>query len=231
MLQQPLPLYKTADKTFDDFVEGDNKLALNAARQWSNASGPWFVLLWGSSGVGKSHLLQAALRSYACRESSMMYLPMTLLLDMGADAIKELGNISAIGIDDIDIASANRQWESALFTLFNAIHDNGGRLLISCTQNPRFTDYALPDLQSRLCSGLTYQLVDLNDEQKKDFLLEQARRSDLALAENVAEYIVSRHGRNLHELSALFEQLDEAALRAGRTLTIPFIKQVLDETL
>lgn len=227
MQQQPLPLYKTADKTFDEFISANDDHAHQAVVHWSNAAGPWFVLLWGSSGVGKSHLLQAALRTVAGKDQAMMYLPMRLLREMGAEATQELGNIPAIGIDDVDVVAADPDWESALFSLFNAVHDNGGRLLIASTQNPRFTDYALADLQSRLCSGLTYQLPDLDDEQKKTFLFAQAERSNIALANNVAEYIVSRHGRNLHELSELFERLDEAALQAGRTMTIPFIKDVL----
>ncbi len=227
MLQQPLPLYKTADKTFDEFIGGRDQQAHEAVLQWANADGPWFVLLWGSSGVGKSHLIQAALRHVADSNQPMMYLPMKLLLEMGAEATKELSNIAAIGIDDVDLAAANPDWEAALFSLFNGIHDNGGRLLVASTQNPRFTNYLLADLQSRLCSGLTYQLLDLDDAQKKKFLIAQAKRSNIALADNVAEYIVSRHGRNLHELSALFERLDEAALQAGRTMTIPFIKDVL----
>ena len=230
MLQQPLPLYKTADKTFEDFVVGPNQNALDTVTRWSQASGPWFVLLWGKSGVGKSHLMQAALGNYAHRGDSMMYLPMNLLLEMGADVIKELDAVKAVGIDDIDLACLNRGWETGLFALFNALHDNGGRLLVTCTTNPRFATFALPDLQSRLCSGLTYQLADLDDERKQQYLLARARRSDIELSQNVAEYIVTRHGRNLHDLSALFEKLDEAALREGRTFTVPFVKEVVEQS-
>ena len=62
MLQQPLPLYKTADKTFEQFISASGQQAAQAVIHWSEGEGPWFVLLWGSSGVGKSHLLQAALQ-------------------------------------------------------------------------------------------------------------------------------------------------------------------------
>ena len=221
MLQQPLPLYKTADKTFEEFVIGDNGEAVAAVENWARGRGPWFILLWGNAGVGKSHLVQAALRESSNQARQVMYLPLGLIEEMGPEVLDDLGALNAIGIDDIGTVVGRKTWEIALFSVFNALQENGSRLLITAGQNPRFATFVLADLQSRLCSGLSYQVLDLGDEQKKQYLRNRAERRDLAMPDSVADYIVTHHGRNLHDLSALFESLDNATLAAGRALTVP----------
>ena len=230
MLQQPLPLYKTADKTFDDFIAENNEQTLHAIKEWSRGAGPWFVLIWGETGVGKSHLLQAALREHMNAKSQTMFVPLKLVREMGPEILNELGRLDAVGIDDVDQAVGNREWESALFSLFNALSENSAKLIVSATNNPRFGQFSLPDLQSRLCSGLSYPLRDLDDEQKKQYLLNRAQKGDMAMPSQVADFIVTHHGRNMHELSALFEKLDTATLSAGRALSIPFVKEVISTT-
>ena len=229
MLQQPLPLYKTADKTLQEFVSGDNAAVLRSLEAWVKGDGPWFILMWGEPGVGKSHLLQAGLREWSCRSQQAMYLPLSVLDSVGPEAINGLESINVVGIDDLDRVLGNEQWETALFSLFNILQDKGGRLLIAARQNPRFANFALADLQSRLCSGLIYQVVDLSDVEKKRYLRSRAEQRDLAMPAPVADYIVTHHARSLHDLSALFERLDKATLSAGRLLTVPFVKEVIAE--
>ena len=227
MLQQPLPLYKTADKTFQEFVGGDNVAVVRGLEGWVDGDGPWFMLLWGEPGVGKSHLIQAALRECSRRARQAMYLPLGEMNDLGPEVLDGLETTEIVGIDGLDHLIGERQWETALFSLFNLLQDNGGRLLIATRQNPRFANFALADLQSRLCSGLMYQVVDLNDSDKKRYLCSRAEQRDLIMPASVADYIVTHHDRSLHDLSALFERLDSATLAAGRPLTVPFVKRVI----
>ena len=227
MLQQPLPLYKTADKTFEEFIANGNEQTFHAMQQWAQGGGPWFVFVWGEAGVGKSHLMQAALRECANKNSQSMFVPLKLVHEMGPEILNELGKLDAIGIDDLDEVVGNREWETALFTLFNSLTENGARLLVSSATNPRFGEFILADLQSRLCSGLSYPLRDLDDERKKQYLINRAEQGDMAMSSQVADFIVTHHARDMHELSALFEKLDTATLSAGRSLSIPFVKEVI----
>ncbi|MGR8949401.1 MAG: DnaA regulatory inactivator Hda [Gammaproteobacteria bacterium] len=227
MLQQPLPLYKTADKTFSDFIAGENAQAINAVENWSCGRGAWFILLWGEAGVGKSHLVQAALRECAADGKQTMFLPLKSIVEIGPEILSELGGLDAVGIDDIEHIVGINGWENALFSLFNSLMENHARLIVSSNRNPRFGNYTLADLQSRLCSGLTYYLSDLTDEQKKQYLLRRAAKGDMAMPQQVANFIVTHYGRNMHELSALFEKLDIASLSAGRQISIPLVKEVI----
>lgn len=227
MLQQPLPLYKTADKTFQEFVGSDNVAVVRSLETWVDKLGPWFMLIWGDPGVGKSHLIQAALRECSRRSHQAMYLPLGEMHDLGPEVLDGLETTEIVGIDGLDHLIGDHEWETALFSLFNLLQDNGGRLLITMRQNPRFANFALADLQSRLCSGLIYQVADLDDSDKKRYLCSRAEQRDLVMPAPVADYIVTHHTRNLHDLSALFERLDSATLAAGRPLTVPFVKSVI----
>ena len=231
MLQQPLPLYKTADKTFEEFIAGDNTAVLRSVERWASGDGPWFVLLWGNPGVGKSHLLQAALRECSRNSQQAMYLPLRELSGGKADVLDGLDSLAVLGIDDLDLMIGDLRWETALFSMFNGLAENGRRLIIGTRQNPRFAPFQLPDLQSRLCSGLSFQLIELGDEEKKRYLLERAQQKDLAMPSAVADYIVTHHGRSLHDLSSLFERLDTATLAAGKPLTVPLVKAVINEQI
>ncbi|MEM7466798.1 MAG: DnaA regulatory inactivator Hda [Pseudomonadota bacterium] len=227
MQQQPLPLFKTADKTFQDYLTGENSEALQATIQWANHDGPWFLALWGESGVGKSHLIQAALRDCASRGRRTMYLPLKLMHELGPDAAAELGSLDDVGIDDLDAVTGDPAWETAIFNLFNAMHGKGGRLLISMTENPRFGHYCLADLKSRLSSGLGYSLHDLNDEQKIVFLQRRSALAGLEMSAQISSYIVNHHRRNLHELEQLSDRLFAASLDRKRGLTVPLVKEVI----
>ena len=62
--QLTLGLFGQPPPSFDSFFPGANGEAVRAVQHWAaGGPGPWCVLLWGAHGVGKSHLLQSALRA------------------------------------------------------------------------------------------------------------------------------------------------------------------------
>jgi len=85
----------------------------------------------------------------------------------------------------------------------------------------------LPDLSSRLKSGLLLNLVSLSDSEKEDLLRDLAIQKGLRLEEEVSSYIIKRSGRNLSELVGILDTLDKASLVENRKLTVPFVKKIL----
>ena len=71
------------------------------------------------------------------------------------------------------------------------------------------------------------RLQPLDDGERKEVLRENARQRGLELRPEVADFILSRHRRDLHALVSLIERLDEAALAAQRALTLPFVRGVM----
>lgn len=189
--------------------------------------GEQIIYLWGHPGSGKSHLLQACVHHLNVSQPAI-YLPLQSLKDWGPAVIEGLEEQTLLCVDAVDAIATDKAWEEALFHLYNRIRDQGkSRLIITGYAAPTYSSIQLPDLRSRLGGSLVLQLHELNDEDKVNALCFLAQKRGLELAHTTAQFLVSRWGRNMHDLHALLQQLDEASWVAQRKLTIPFIKKIL----
>ena len=226
--QLALAIQINHEATFHDFCWGENTLLQQQLHRSLEASGDRLLYLWGMAGSGKSHLLQACCQAMGQQYQSAIYLPLHTLKDWGADVIEGLDEQSLICVDDIDAIAKDATWEEAIFHLYNRVRDQEKSLLIiSGKVPPAQLAIQLPDLRSRLSWGLVMQLHELNDEDKIKTLQSHAFKRGLKLPNNVVQFLISRCGRNMHDLYALLDKLDEASLIAQRKITIPFVKDIL----
>ena len=79
-----------------------------------------------------------------------------------------------------------------------------------------------------MSTALIYQLESLDDTEKQQALIIQAQTRGLDLPEEVANYLLRHHSRDMRVLMALLQNLDKASLVEKRRLTIPFVRQVLN---
>ncbi|MES2603524.1 MAG: DnaA/Hda family protein, partial [Pseudomonadota bacterium] len=85
----------------------------------------------------------------------------------------------------------------------------------------------LPDLRSRLQLALIYEVHELSDAGKAAALVERAQQRGIELKEDVVNFIMARNQRNMHDLSAMLDRLDQQALAEQRRITIPFVKSCM----
>lgn len=218
------------EATFANFFPGPNAAALAAVEAIADprsALDLTYLYLWGAPGSGRSHLLQAACHRAAESQALAMYLPLGEARLHGPSILDGMEGFDLLCLDDLDDIAGEPEWEEALFHLYNRIRDQGGRLLISAAAAPRALDLGLPDLTSRLGSGLVYQLVQLGDEDKQQMLQLRAELRGLQMPGEVARYILSRGARDMGALFDALEHLDQASLEAQHRLTIPFVKRVM----
>jgi DnaA family protein len=187
-----------------------------------------FLYLWGAESSGKTHLLLAVAEYGQQSAKRALYLPLAELVeDASPSVLESVEDLDLLCIDDLDAVSGKKEWEEALFHCFNRLQHTGCKLLVASQYNPMMTTIKLPDLRSRLATGLVYQLDTLNDEQKHQMLMLQAQSRGLKLPEEVAQYLLRHHSRDTHELMSLLQQLDSASMIEKRRLTIPFVRQTL----
>jgi DnaA family protein len=208
--------------TFDNFHTGANGALLHALR----GDEP-FVYLWGGSGAGKSHLLQAACHAAADAGGAPVYLPMGELVATDPEVFDGLEAAGLVCLDDVEAIAGRSDWEQALFHLYNRVRDGGGRMIASGQQPPAGLGIGLPDLVSRLGWGPVYQLHPLDEDGKSAALRARARARGFELSEDVAAYLMRRFARDTHSLFALLDRLDAASLVAKRRITIPFLRELL----
>lgn len=215
------------EATLQDFCWGNNTLLRHQLTETLYGHGDRLLYLWGSSGCGKSHLLQAC--CHALNEGHRaIYLPLKVLHEWGPDAIEGIDDYHFIGLDDLDVIAGNRLWEEALFHLYNRIRDNGKTIMMMSGQTAAtHLSMALPDLKSRLTWCLSLFMQELSDLDKIQSLQTQAHKRGFEFSESVGQFLLSRCSRNMHELHTILNRLDDASLVAQRRITIPFVKMIL----
>jgi len=191
-----------------------------------------FTWLWGAPGAGCSHLLQAlcqlgAAPSPAGHTSGTFYIPLQMHEQLHPAILEGLEGLQLVCLDDIEHVLGKGDWELALFSLFNRLRDSGTRLLIAGKSAPRHLHVQLPDLLSRLQLGVVFQVHELSDEDKIQALQKRARLRGMELSEEVAHYLLQRTERSSKGLFALLERLDEHSLRTQRRITIPLVRDVV----
>ena len=226
MSQLALPLQTSDHAVFASFLPNGNEelvAALSAIAGSAGQSGCW---LWGAAATGKTHLLQAVCERAGDRA---VYVPLAALADAGPELIDGLESRELVCIDDIHEIAGIAAWERALFTLYNELVASGGQLVVAATMAPRECPIELADLASRMSALATYAVQSLADADRAEALQLRARHRGLELPDETARYLITRSRRDMASLYDLLDTLDQEALRAQRRLTVPFVREVLQE--
>lgn len=226
MEQLPLRMRLRETSRLASFVVGGNVQAC-ASLQGSRPSAPLVVWLWGRAGTGKSHLLQAACAAAGERNEAAAYIDLALAPSSAMlDGCDTLGLVCLYGLDAV---AADPDWNAAIFRLHTLLQDGTGRLVVASNAPPASLPFTLPDLRSRLLAADVHQLAELDETGQCEALRLRAAGRGLELSEEAALYLVHRLPRDMHSLFAVLDQLDEASLAAQRKLTVPFLRNVLEQ--
>lgn len=209
---------------FDSFIVGPNALAVAQLQAVGRGEVSGVYWLSGPSAVGKSHLLQA---TCALRGTDAVYLSLQQLLQFGPESLDGWHAARVVAIDDAGIVAGDRNWEQALFRLYREAEERRASLLLAARVPPQGLTIGLPDLASRFAAAALLTLGALDEIAQREALRTRAAARGLELPEDTVLYLQRRFRRDLSTLYELLDTIDDAALRAQRRLTVPFIREVL----
>lgn len=232
MRQIALDVGLTAAPSLANFVAGPNETALRHLRLWlgeeegsTEHRSPVPVYLWGDSGCGKSHLLQAVAEALRARGEQAGWMDASVC---NPGAFSE--RWSVVLLDEVQLYSAAQQ--HAAFNWFvNATTPADGhpRAVLAAGDRPPADLPLRDDLRTRLGWGHVFQLQAPDDGLRRAVLQRQAQSRGLALPAEVADFVLSRFSRDLGSLVQLLDRLDAYALETKRAITIPLVRAMLDE--
>jgi DnaA family protein len=228
--QLPLAVQLPDDETFASFYPGQNAQLITMLKNAAIGEGVPLVYFWGWKGTGRSHLLHATCAEVnSSRHQTAVYIPLDRYEQYQPDILDGMERMPLLCLDNLDAIAGKRQWEEALFNLFNRWKDvSHGSLIMSANTVPRKLGLCLPDLASRLDWGVAYQLHELDDEGKLGALQLRAALRGFKLPVDAGRFLLNRLSRDMRTLLTALDKLDNASLHAQRKLTIPFIKEVMD---
>lgn len=230
MVQQlPLHFEFRANQTFSDFYPGSQQEIITHLQHCVAGTGEQQIYLWGDSGQGKSHLLQACSHQAYLQNLRSFYFDLTNINQLDPSILDGLDETDVVCFDNVEHIAGNSRWEQAFFNFFNAHRDRGHKLIISACSAPNGIAIQLPDLKTRLNWGLNLKIQPLTDNDKIAVLIFKAKRMGFEIAPQTGRFLLMHYARDLASLWVLLGKLDKASLAAKRKLTIPFLKQVLGE--
>ncbi|MFT7560023.1 MAG: DnaA family protein [Flavobacteriales bacterium] len=231
-IQLSLGVSLTDDATFENFYAVGNEQVVHTLQNLSSSTGSSSTLLWGAHGSGLSHLLQAACHTAGTAGHYAQYLPLAELLDYDPmDICEGLEDCHLLCLDGLESVCGNPEWERAIFHIYNNMRDAGNALVFAAYESPSELAISLPDLKSRILGCVVYQLESLTDDDKKSALKMRAQARGMDMSDDVARYIMSRVSRDFHALFQLLAKIDAASLQKQRKITIPLVRELLDESV
>lgn len=217
------------DATFSNFYVGRNLQVLHTLKKMVVEAGEEVVFLWGESGSGITHLLQAACHERFYHEGSAIYLDLSEM-QLKPEILQDLETVGLICVDNIESVVGKLDWEEALMHLYNRVKESNTRLIIGARQLPKGLKCRLLDLKSRLAWGLVLKVQGLTREEKCSALRMRAVNRGLNLPEKTCQLLLRNYPENTTALFAALEQLDKASLAEKQKLTAPFVRRVLDDS-
>lgn len=228
MRQLPLGVQLKERATFESFLTARNQeLVAHLGHVAADlpAGSTWMA---GPHSAGKSHLLQAVCAAVPAGRRAA-YLPLETLLPFGTGTLDGAETLDVACFDDVQAIAGLDDWERRLFVIWQRAQERGAALLFAARDNPTRVDFALADLKSRLASSAVFAVRELNDEEQIQALELRAHLRGFELPAETARYLQRRFPRDMRSLCEILDTLDDAAFAAQRRITVPFIRERLDQ--
>lgn len=233
----------TPNYTIDQFVLGkSNELAFAAVRQVAQNPGgaynPLFII--GDSGLGKTHLMQAAGHAIKDAHPNVLYVPSErFVTDMvkalqknEMDAFKaRYRHADALLIDDVQFFAKKGRTQEEFFHAFNALTESGKQVILTSDKYPQELEGFEERLRTRFSSGLTVSIDPPDLETRVAILKTKAAFNQLDLPEDVAFFIASNVQSNVRELEGALRKVMANAQFLEAEINLSFAKQALRDLL
>jgi chromosomal replication initiator protein len=230
---------------FENFVQGkSNELGYAATQQVAKKPGLAYnpLLLYGGTGLGKTHLLHAAGNLIHKQNPHMKVLYLhserfvsEMISALRGDKIEAFKQhyrtAGALLIDDIQFFAGKERTQEEFFHTFNALLDSQQQIILTCDRYPKEVDGIEARLRSRFGWGLTVSIEPPDFETRVAILMNKAQERHVSLDEAVAYLIARRIRSNVRDLEGALNTLFANARFSGRPITEGFAQEVLRDLL
>ena len=227
---------------FDSFVIGSSNrfahaAALAVAEAPAQAYNPLFI--YGSTGLGKTHLLQAIGHYIGehSRDLSVCYVTserfmndfINSLRDKRIEGFKQrYRTFGVLLIDDIQFLEHKERIQEEFFHTFNTLYEAGKQIVISSDRPPRQIATLEQRLRSRFEWGLMTDIQPPDLETRIAILQKKARTDGIQVADaELMTFIAGRVSTNIRELEGALTRVVAFASLTGRPMTVDLAQDVL----
>ncbi|MCR5189346.1 MAG: chromosomal replication initiator protein DnaA [Treponema sp.] len=232
--------------TFETFIPGDNsKFAYNASLTVAKNPGKQYnpILLYGGSGLGKTHLMQA-IGNYIYQNTKeklkICYISAESFTNDFLDSLKtkktnefknKYRNLDVLLLDDIHFLQNKEQTQEELFYTFNALSDKKAQMVFTCDRPIKEIKNMTNRLVSRLANGLCIDLQPPNYETRVAILQKKIELMGKTLDSEIIDYIAKHVETNVRELETALKKVFGYEELCGEKTNLDTTKMLLKDIL
>lgn len=232
-------------QTFSNFIEGtSNKLHRSigqaiAERPNQQTFNPLFI--YGPSGVGKTHLVNAigTKLKELHPEKRVLYLSAHLFQVQYTDSIRHntfndfmhfYQSIDVLIIDDIQEMIGLEGTQYAFFHIFNHLRQNGRQIILTSDRPPVSMQGMEDRLLTRFKSGLLAELEKPEVQLRKDILRSKIEHDGLQIPEDVIDFISQNVSSSVRELEGVIHSLLAYSVVYNKDVDLDFAQSIIQHT-
>lgn len=232
---------------FDNFVVGSNSsfaqaAAMTVAKHPAKKYNPLFI--YGSSGLGKTHLMQA-IGHYIVFNNPKLKVKYIKTEDFTNELINNIRrggdindrmskfrqkyrNIDVLLLDDIQFVESKERTMEEIFHTFDSLHNNNKQIVITSDRPPKDIPTLPERLRTRFEWGLMVDITPPDFETRVAILANLADSDGIKISSAVLEFVAKSFNKNVRELEGAFNRISAYASIQNVELDVETVKKVLN---
>lgn len=218
-----------AEDTFDSFVVGaSNKFAYAAASAVANDPGNKYnpLFIYGNSGLGKTHLLNAICHSIEQQNPNAK-----IIYTRGEDFTNELiryisskstiefhkkyRNADILLVDDVQFIAGKESTQEEFFHTFNALYQAGNQIVLTSDRPPKEISLLEDRLKNRFEWGLMADIQPPDIETRMAIIKRKADALKFDLPDECVQFIAEKLKNNIRQLEGAVKKMQAFVTMQG----------------
>ena len=229
--------------TFDNFMVGNsNQLAYTTSYKAAHEPGIHYnpLLIYGGTGLGKTHLLQAIGNINVNNGKNVIYVTSEQFMN---DFIYNLKNktpdrfrdkyrdCDMLLVDDVQFFSGKDSTQEEFFNTFNELHQHQKQIVLTSDKPPKQIIGLEERLRSRFEMGLNADIKAPELETKKAIIQKKCEINKISLNNEVIDYMSASLGDNVREIEGAIINLNASSTIINKPITLELAKDILKDLL
>ncbi len=229
--------------TFDSFVVGpSNQMAYNASLAVSNKPGILYnpLFIYGGTGLGKTHLLQAVGNQAIEKGSTVIYVTIEQFMNDFTFSIKNKNmehfrnkyrKCDVLLIDDVQFLSGKEQTQEEFFHTFNELHNAKKQIVMTSDRMPSQIASLVDRLKSRFEWGLTADIQVPGLETKIAIIEKKSDLNGISLSREIINYIATNLDSSIREIEGVLIRINASASLLNQEITLQMVQGLLKDQI
>ncbi len=231
--------------TFETYVVGPfNEVAHAASQAVIKEPGITYnpLFIYGTTGCGKTHLIQAV-GNHIKKQNSNKKVFYTTSERFGSNIVNAIqqNNIQNVKekyrqydillMDDIQFLSGKDKLQEELFHIFNSLYENNKQIIFSSDRHPSYISDLTDRLRSRFGQGMIIDVAVPDHESRIAILKTKAAHHNFILTDDISQIIANEVDGNIRDLEGILNRVICQTQLKGKDLDINEIKQIVKNNM